>query len=516
MKNNATFALHDKLERLNLLTLVIALILFTLIVISSSVALNLLHVIDESQVKAKMLADNASASLLFKDEEVGQEILQSLKYSKEVTAAVIYDQQGAAFVRYIVNDTAVPDALTQAMVQQNDVSVSVNSIQLIQPIRHQERLLGYLYLHAELSLLYSQMLWQILMTLTAAVLALLIGKLLLIRFIRSVLLPLSNFAKVMKNVSNNDDYAIRMDLGPINELNILAEGFNHMLRQIQERDKRLTGHSSLLEEEVEVRTEQLQIAKEGAEAVSTALSDTNAALLNTQSQLVQSAKLASVGELATGMAHELNQPLGIIAMNASLRLREARKQKFDNMIDGYELVIKQVERATVIINHLRTFGRDSETLDKLPREIPRLIEDSFIMFNEQLRLHDIEVVKKMADNLPPLYCNYIQIEQVLTNLFINAKDALENTQDKKITIGAFTQGKQLVIEVSDNGEGIEATKLNKIFDPFYTSKEPGKGTGLGLSISYGIVQNHDGTIAVQSKVGEGTTFTLTFPMVNIP
>ncbi|MFT4929115.1 MAG: PAS domain S-box-containing protein [Phenylobacterium sp.] len=243
------------------------------------------------------------------------------------------------------------------------------------------------------------------------------------------------------------------------------------------------------------------------------LTITNNELKQTQSQLIQSAKLASVGEMATGVAHELNQPLGIIAMSADLQLIQASKGEFFEAKHSFELILKQVERATTIINHLRTFGRESNKSVHSANDINRLVEDAFIMLNEQLRLQDIEVIRTLGDNLPRVKSNLIQIEQVLTNLVVNAKDALESTEDKQLTISTFALDNKVVTTIKDNGTGISSVDLAKIFDPFFTTKEVGKGTGLGLSISYGIIEDHGGKLLVSSVQGQGTTFRIELPAI---
>ena len=241
------------------------------------------------------------------------------------------------------------------------------------------------------------------------------------------------------------------------------------------------------------------------------LNKTNQELTQTQTQLIQSAKLASVGEMATGLAHEINQPLGIISMYADLRLKEAKKGQYDKTKETYELIIKQINRATTIINHLRVFGRDSSTIPKSLSDINNVIESSFTLFHEQFKENNIILIKNLSNNLSPINCNTIQIEQVLTNLLINAKDSLDSKKTKQIIVRSLQTDNQIRIEIEDTGMGISLNHLDKIFDPFFTTKEVGKGTGLGLSISYGIIKNHGGDLSAISKEGEGTTFLIQLP-----
>ncbi|MEK7487123.1 MAG: ATP-binding protein [Planctomycetota bacterium] len=243
------------------------------------------------------------------------------------------------------------------------------------------------------------------------------------------------------------------------------------------------------------------------------LKKANEELKLTQVQLIQSAKLASLGELATGIAHELNQPLATISMNAEMMLEFIQEATQEEFFQSYQLILQQVERSSQIIRHLRVFGRES-TLEKCKlQEFNLLIKNSLTLLKEQFRLRTIEIVFDLANPSPLVWCNAIQIEQVLTNLFLNARDALEKSPQKKITIRSFIQEKYGVCEVEDTGIGIAEKNQARIFDPFFTTKEVGKGTGLGLSISYGIIKNHHGFIEVQSQEGQGALFRIRLPSI---
>ncbi|MCJ8268487.1 MAG: ATP-binding protein [Psychrosphaera sp.] len=238
------------------------------------------------------------------------------------------------------------------------------------------------------------------------------------------------------------------------------------------------------------------------------LNESQSKLANAQSQLVQSAKLASVGEMATGVAHELNQPLGIIALNADLQIDEVAQGEFGETKEVLELIVKQVERATFIIDHLRIFGRESNTVQRSPKDVNELVNEAFILLGEQLRLRDIEIVMALDEQLPAVNCNHIQLEQVLTNIISNAKDAMEKSSVKQLTITTGQCNDKVLIDIEDTGSGIAQQDVDKIFDPFFTTKAVGKGTGLGLSISYGIIEEHGGKLKVSSIEGKGSVFSI--------
>ena len=516
MKKSTAINLGLRLQHIYMLTFGITLILFTLIVIAISGFLNLMSVTDESQIQSKVIAENAAPSLLFRDKKVANDLLNTLRNAPQVLSAAIYDEQGQIFAQYNVPGNQPPlkmKASSQGIEQ--SIEQGIGHINLTRTISHQGKALGSLYLHISLSTLYTLLFWQVLSTMLATVIALFVGKVFLEHLIASLLHPLATFTDVISKVSEQSDYKLRMHhdtpADTIVELNILAQGFNHMLEQIQSRDEQL-------EDTVITRTLELQKAKDEAESVSSQLKLTTKELIETQSQLVQSAKLASVGEMATGVAHELNQPLGIIAMTAELRLNEVKKNNYNKVQETLELIREQIERGTVIINHLRTFGRQSTSTPQLLNDINRIIEDAFIMLNQQFRLNDIEIEKKLAANLPPVRCNIIQIQQVLTNLLINARDALAEAKisTKKITVSSSVVNDHVLISIEDNGIGIAPEHLSRIFDPFFTTKEVGKGTGLGLSISYALIEEHQGTLSATSEVGVGTVFQMSLSTAELP
>ncbi|CAN2044868.1 two-component system, NtrC family, sensor kinase [Candidatus Magnetomoraceae bacterium gMMP-13] len=242
----------------------------------------------------------------------------------------------------------------------------------------------------------------------------------------------------------------------------------------------------------------------------------NKELKETQQQLIQTSKLASIGELATGVAHELNQPLSYIRNGAQLIMMDS-PEDYDPQ-EVYE-TLKKVEQGTdrmmLIINNLRRFSRQT-IIEFIPFDIHKVIDNTLIFYNEQFKVHNILIEKKFASWLPKVAGNSNQIEQVFINLISNARDALDEKEEARLIIKTDFQPKKndpgiVSIKFIDNGMGISLSHQEKIFDPFFTTKEEGKGTGLGLSISYGIIKEHKGNINVSSVKGKGTTFTITLP-----
>jgi C4-dicarboxylate-specific signal transduction histidine kinase len=232
-----------------------------------------------------------------------------------------------------------------------------------------------------------------------------------------------------------------------------------------------------------------------------------------QEQLIQAGKLATLGELTTGIAHELNNPLnniGLFVGNAIDHLELGFADKQDVLRQLYS-AMQQVRKATEIISHLRTFGR-AAPISREPVAIQPIIERALSLVQEQLRLRQIEVDVHVEPANTVVIGNAIQLEQVFINLLTNARDAMAASPLKRISITCVEDGNTVDIDFRDTGPGIPEGLEQRIFDPFFTTKEVGAGTGLGLSITYGIIKEHLGAISVTSRPGEGATFKLQLPL----
>jgi C4-dicarboxylate-specific signal transduction histidine kinase len=233
-----------------------------------------------------------------------------------------------------------------------------------------------------------------------------------------------------------------------------------------------------------------------------------------QEQLVQAGKL---GELTTGVAHELNNPLNNIGLFIGNALDQMRLGRFDRSAVREELenAMEQVRKATAIISHLRTFGRPAPvSLEQV--DVDEVIERSLSLMQEQLRLHAIEVELDLCAEELIVHGNAIQLEQVFINLLTNARDALAESRGKTIRIATSREGDWIKIRFADTGSGIPRELEQRIFDPFFTTKEVGTGTGLGLSITYSIVKEHGGQISVEPGRGRGASFLIELPFMTEP
>jgi len=282
------------------------------------------------------------------------------------------------------------------------------------------------------------------------------------------------------------------------EFGKLACSFNSMTDALRNSRAELQNWTHTLEQKVEQRTQELQLA---------------------QAETMRGEKLASVGLLASGVAHELNNPLtGILTFSHLLR----RKMP-DNSADAedMDLVIGETKRCAAIIKRLLDFAREKQPEKKF-NDLNQIIEDTVRIVERPAHLSNINITMDLDRTLPPVWIDADQIKQVVMNMLVNAQQAVQEKGSIAIgtrravepqASGEFARPTPMVeISIIDTGCGIPEQNLRRIFDPFFTSKVVGKGTGLGLSVSHGIVEAHGGRIEVQSKVGEGSTFRVFLPL----
>lgn len=255
----------------------------------------------------------------------------------------------------------------------------------------------------------------------------------------------------------------------------------------------------------------------GTQAIVVAISDITE-MMEKDAQLVQAAKMKTLGEMSAGIAHEINQPLNTIKMGSEylkLLLDQKKTITEDQIRDMATEISEQVDRATEIINNLRAFGRKSGlTMERVSMKEP--IQGVLSIIGRQFSIQRIAIRLELADNLPQVRGHNNRLQQVFFNLLNNARDAIQEKMEHEpdmygdILVRTYAENGKVVVTVTDNGSGIPESVRNKIFEPFFTTKQTGKGMGLGLAITYGIVRDYGGTIVIDSEPGQGTTFYLAF------
>jgi signal transduction histidine kinase len=250
------------------------------------------------------------------------------------------------------------------------------------------------------------------------------------------------------------------------------------------------------------------IEKSGLKTVIQELKEAKRKLEETQIQLIQSEKMAGIGQLAAGVAHELNNPLSGVIGFTQLLLEE--KGLTPQQREDLQTVLTQSQRCRTIIQNLLQFSRPKESR-KEPLDIARVMQSTLELVDYDFSTSGIDLVFDCPGNLPKVMGDAGMLQQVFVNLLTNARQALEGREQPQLTIRMGAQEGIVAIQFKDNGPGISQEILGKVFDPFFTTKAPGKGTGLGLSICHTIMRQHQGKISVESELGVGTTFTLELP-----
>jgi len=238
-------------------------------------------------------------------------------------------------------------------------------------------------------------------------------------------------------------------------------------------------------------------------------------LVQRQQLLVQTHKLKAIGTLTAGVAHELNNPINNIMLTASRLEEDFKDLSGAEKLDMARDLVSESERARTIVRNLLDFARESET-GVQPLEIRKIVTDTILLASNQAKLAGVKIQTELGQALPTVHGDPGQLTQVFLNLVLNAIDAMPAGGTLTISVGQTSDGESVEIRFTDTGIGIPEQHLGSVFDPFFTSKKKAKGTGLGLSVSLGIVKQQGGDIQVQSRVGKGTTFTVSLPTAKVP
>ncbi|MGZ5278867.1 MAG: sensor histidine kinase, partial [Pseudobdellovibrionaceae bacterium] len=302
--------------------------------------------------------------------------------------------------------------------------------------------------------------------------------------------PLKNLIGATERLSQGD-YNITVSSDQNDEIGNLANAIQIMSESLQDRDRKIEKYNSELEHLVQKRTTELAEQRLIA---------------------MHSAKMAALGEMAAGIAHEINTPLAIIALNAE-RIAQATKER---PIEGHKLVLMSgivgvtVERISKIVTGLRIFARDGTVDPFRPENLYDILQNTLDLCYEKYSASGVKIELEIQSGLPLIECQSVQLSQVFVNFLSNAYDAITNMPEKWIRIRVTETSEAFVIYFTDSGLGLKSDQQSKLFQPFFTTKKVGEGVGMGLSVSKGIVELHHGSISLNTK-NENTQFILTLP-----
>lgn len=308
---------------------------------------------------------------------------------------------------------------------------------------------------------------------------------------RSLMRPLEEIVAVSKKIAAGD-LNHRVQVADESELGLLSSSFNAMLDRIGEMNTKLEQWAKTLEQKVRERSEQLA---------------------KTRTAMDRQQRLASLGQLSAGVAHEINNPLGGIMTFASLALEGLPADS--TVREDVEEVVRQTDRCRKIVQELLEFSRQREA-HMAPHNINEVVSRTLALLEKQASFYDIQIVRRFEPDMPVTVMDESQMQQVFMNILLNAADAMN--QRGSLTVETAHDGyrKEVFARVTDTGRGIPEDIREAIFDPFFTTKDPGEGTGLGLAVACRIVEAHGGRIEVHSEVGRGATFTVILPLVAAP
>lgn len=323
-------------------------------------------------------------------------------------------------------------------------------------------------------------------------------------FSRSIVEPLSKLSTMTNRISEGD-YQLDIEIERKDEIGQLADNFRKMCDVIVARDRKLSEIYQNQERLISDRTKAL-------EAANIRLAKSLKKEKETQTTLLNASKMSALGEMAGGVAHEINSPLAVISGSAEQMIDLLHEGQADHpeVLKCAERVQKTSDRIAKIVKGLRIFSRDASNDEMEMSDLCEVIEDTLILCQEKAKNSEVNIIKEFSDDSFFVFCRATQISQVILNLLNNAYDAIRPYQDKWVKISIHEDVEDIFISITDSGKGIDPEILDKLFHPFFTTKDVNVGTGLGLSISKGIMENHSGNLTYDRKC-ENTRFVMSLP-----
>ena len=465
---------------------------------------------------SSIIANNSVAALEFDDIRTADEMLQFLATEQHLAAAAIYRADGSVLAQYSRGGQpfeAPPLGDAPARFEEE-------RLVCFHPVVFDDVPVGTVYLQSDLGELESRRARYV-QILTIFIITSLVVALLVAGILQSLISrPILDLVEAAREVKDNRNYAVRVAAYGGDEIGSLMSGFNEMLDEIEGRDRAL----QQTKDELAQQAGELQVELSERQRAEEARLRAEQELEAQQALGMRADRLRSLGEMAAGIAHELNQPLvGVRGLAEHMLLGMARGWELDDETARQRLksIVDQADRMTHIIEHVRMFARESGKPEVSAVQVNDVVTSGVELLQEQFRAHGLTIDRHLGADLPVVRANPFSLEEVLLNLLTNARDAVEDTphdDDTERTVQVRTGCRngagsrlEVLIQVADSGGGISAEIAAKVYDPFFTTKDPDKGTGLGLAISKSIVEGFGGSLAIESEMGFGTTVTVALP-----
>lgn len=436
---------------------------------------------------AEMTAASVSPGLFFEDMGAVAEALKAAQQNGDLVYVAVYDNAGQIFASYNRDGTSPVGADQEDMLYETNV-----------PVVHDNDQIGQLHMGLSLEELKTEVASSRYTVALVSCVIFVVGMIVVFGISTVIIHPLGHMVKVAQQIGRGD-LRQRTTVVAQDEIGYLAQSFNRMVDNLESARNELEAINKNLEQRIQDRDSELE---------------------EQRTLSMRADRLRSLGEMAAGIAHELNQPLVgvrglaehcLIAIDKGWDLSE---EKLKERLTG---IVEEADRMVHIIQHVRLFAREAGKPELSKVQVNDVVKSSIDLVCVQFRSHNLDITAEMADGLPAVMANPYSLEEVILNLLRNARDAVEDRlgtdgwAEARVVVRTASNGHGVHIQVEDNGVGIGEDVLPNIFDPFFTTKDPDKGTGLGMAISRSIVEDFGGVLQVESTRGSGTTATIDLP-----
>ena len=505
-----------------------ALVTYSTLILYANYKKDISNLIKQSKLQAHLIADYAITPLLFSDTDGATDVLEKLSAIPNINAAVLYDENGKQFANYSNKTTNKIFATIISDFTASDKEVN-EEVLISTPIMHKDKNYGVILFYVSTSEVIQNFINTALLLLITMFVVFILSLYIIYKVQRYITQPIINLAHITKEISLSDDYTIRAKKMYSDEVGHLYEDFNYMLEKIEQRGRerdeaetisqtyqahleRLTNE---LEERVKDRTLELQ--------------DSIDDLQSAQSQLIESEKMSSLGNLVAGVAHEVNTPLGISITAASifgneikslkglLKENKLSKSALDHFIETIseadDILIKNLNRAALLVKNFKKISVDQSSEEVRDFELNNYLQEVLSTFKNELKHRPVSLDVKLQEEPIAMHSYPGAISQLIVNLLQNALlHAFDYDQKGVITLETRLEGDKAIIRFADDGKGVDESIINKIFEPFVTTKRNKGGTGLGLNITYNLVTQHlKGSINLNKEYTNGACFIIEIP-----
>lgn len=529
MNRFSDFSIRSKLIISIISLLILALVIFSAFIFIAKYNSKKSNLLEQAKLQANLTSDHAITPLLFDDKPGAQDVLSKLSAVSNIKAAVIYDDNMKQYASYMRNNKKIttPEKIRSLSASHEEFK---DEVVITTPITHNENIFGAIVLYVS-----TQEIADELINYAAFLLLLMLALLALSLFViykiqNYITVPIINLARTAQEISLSEDYTIRAQKLYTDEVGHLYDDFNSMIDKIEQRGRerdeaetisrtyqahleRLTNE---LEERVKGRTIELQESYNN--------------LQSTQAQLIESEKMSALGNLVAGVAHEVNTPLGISITAASIFKNEIKSIKemldenrlsktallnfIDTIMEADEILMKNLDRAALLVKNFKKISVDQSSEELRDFELNTYLQEVVSTFKSELKHRPIELDLHLSSEPIDMYSYPGAISQIVVNMLQNALlHAFEFDQEGKIILETHQDDINATIIFTDNGKGINSAVVDKVFEPFITTKRNEGGTGLGLNITYNLVTQHlSGNIHLDSDYKDGARFVINIPL----